>query len=151
MEEEKKLWWHYGSGHPKEGEAIKKAFMEKGVCARGFSFNFATDFFFGVENEEIACTSSAKHDVINLVKSIGTELPIHVEPEHKHFETFDKVLVAMSLDAEDDRKVIWHPALYSFEYNNTHFVIGDDHPFDDDEIMPYKGNESKCNQTDYLG
>ena len=61
--------------------------------------------------------------------------------KHKHFEPFQEVLVrTWTVDG-----YVWRAALYSNydELCNCHHLVGDIHVCEDDNIIPYEGNEDK--------
>lgn len=60
-----------------------------------------------------------------------------VPKKRKHFEPFQKVLVR--------KGYVWRAALYSNydELCNCHHLVGDIHVCEDDDIIPYDGNEDK--------
>lgn len=61
---------------------------------------------------------------------------------HKHFEPFQKVLFA---GRDEESKLRWLPYFYSHysKASNMHVLIGDNFMVNDDEILPYEGNEDK--------
>lgn len=69
----------------------------------------------------------------------------HVEPlQHKHFEPFQKMLVRVWYD----RKFIWMADFYSHydEVTGRHYLVSG-FTREDDDILPYKGNEDKLGKT----
>lgn len=63
--------------------------------------------------------------------------------KHKHFEAFQKVLISHFIDNFPSEE-IWVPSLYSYydKKEEVHVLI-DSSLRDDDEIIPYEGNEDK--------
>ena len=68
-----------------------------------------------------------------------------VPKKHKHFEPFQKVLRAVP--TEFGYKV-WNADIYSHydEFNRNHFLISGFAKKDDDDVIPYEGNEDKLGE-----
>ena len=65
-----------------------------------------------------------------------------VPNQHKHFEPFQKVLCAVPSESGYE---VWNVGIYSHydESNRTHFLISGFTKKDDDDVIPYEGNEDK--------
>lgn len=68
-----------------------------------------------------------------------------VPKEHKHFEPFQKVL-RVDYDLGD---LIWTPDFYGycFEGTNHHILVSGAVILEDDDIIPYEGNEDKLGKS----
>lgn len=65
-----------------------------------------------------------------------------IPKEHKHFETFQKVLVKEFCEGE----FRWVPELYGYydALSHLHYLVGTTWTIDlEDKIIPYEGNEDK--------
>ena len=62
--------------------------------------------------------------------------------KHKEFEPFQKVLSAVPIEFGYE---VWNVDIYSHydESNRTHFLISGFTKKDDDDVIPYEGNEDK--------
>lgn len=64
-----------------------------------------------------------------------------METKHKEFKPFDKVLVRCEVGYR------WCPALYAF-YDGEYHVTTDSNGYEDNDILPYEGNEDLVGTTD---
>lgn len=71
-----------------------------------------------------------------------------VPKKHKEFKQFDKVLVKAYSEPSPNHK-IWFPDIYLFfeEQNCCHRVAINKYIHNDDNIIPYEGNEDKLGKT----
>ena len=69
-----------------------------------------------------------------------------VSKKHKHFEPFQKVLCAVPTEFGYEG---WNADIYSHydEFNRKHFLISGFAKNDDDDVIPYEGNEDKLGKT----
>ena len=69
-----------------------------------------------------------------------------VPKKHKHFEPFQKVLCAVPTEFGYE---VWNADIYSHydEFNRKHFLISGSVKKDDDDVIPYEGNEDKLGKT----
>lgn len=69
-----------------------------------------------------------------------------VPKKHKHFEPFQKVLCAVPTEFGYE---VWNADIYSHydEFNRKHFLISGFVKKDDDDVIPYEGNEDKLGKT----
>lgn len=66
--------------------------------------------------------------------------------KHKEFKPFQKVLCAVPTEFGYE---VWNADIYSHydEFNRKHFLISGFAKKDDDDIIPYEGNEDKLGKT----
>lgn len=71
-----------------------------------------------------------------------------VPNQHKHFEPYQKVLVKAYSEPSPNHK-IWFPDIYLFfeEQNSCHRVAINKYIHNDDNIIPFEGNEDKVGKA----
>lgn len=71
-----------------------------------------------------------------------------VSKEHKHFEPYQKVLIKAYSEPSPNHK-IWFPDIYLFfeEQNSCHRVAINKYIHNDDNIIPFEGNEDKVGKA----
>lgn len=69
-------------------------------------------------------------------------------PQHKSFKPYQKVLVKGYSEPSPNHK-IWFPDIYLFydEENSCHRVACNKYIYNDDNIIPYNGNEDKLGKV----
>lgn len=123
---------------------------EKIICHTSSNFpgwgNTATFNKYGQLFLSPTINNNLSKDIVLFPSNDDNDWSLFIAPwKHKQFKPFEKVLYLKYDDIH--RKYIWLPGFYSHSMECKYFVTGDYSCLNEEDIVPYEGNEDLYGKT----